>query len=144
MARYYNIHTNFILKPISTILDDCIESTIFLHRGLDLMPIKEYIIHSLFLKFTGFLEQKYKCLIWETACHDMGVRRKLLEGDYKLGECSQYKAKQTVIATVREAIASIGLPSEICCSISSENLRALKKKYTLNPQPLEICKQKKT
>lgn len=89
-------HRDFIITPVSTILEDAVSATAGVGYGIETYPISEYIMQSIFLKMTGFQEQKMKCISWEMATNDYEIRRRLLNNDDKLGECSTYKSKNTI------------------------------------------------
>lgn len=89
---YTDLHTEFILTPIRTILEQGINASQSLSSGIDSFPISEYILQSLFLRMTGASEQKVKCIFWQMATDDFQYRYKYL--NYQgLGECSTYSSK---------------------------------------------------
>jgi hypothetical protein len=53
-------------------------------------------MQSLFLKMTGFQEQKMKCITWELATDDLEYRYERYTKN-KLGECSTIQEKNTVL-----------------------------------------------
>ena len=89
-----NNHTDFILSPITIILEDAVSASSGIGNGIETYPLYDYIMQSTFLKMTGFQEQKMKCICWELATNDYEYRREFL--DDKLGECSSYPEKQKV------------------------------------------------
>lgn len=89
-----NNHTDFILSPISNILEDTIAATNAIGCGIETYPLYDYVMQSTFLKMTGFQEQKLKCICWELASYDYEYRYNFLNTD--LGECSSYKDKNSV------------------------------------------------
>lgn len=92
---YTDIHTDFILTPIRTILEQGINASQSLSSGIESYPISEYLLQSLFLRMTGASEQKMKCILWQMATDDFEYRYKYL--NYQgLGECSTYASKNTV------------------------------------------------
>lgn len=52
--------------------------------GLDSFPMMQYVLQSLFLKMTGFGEQKLRFIIWEIASYDLEFRYNLLKGNATL------------------------------------------------------------
>jgi len=96
-------HNTFILRPLSTILE---ESALVLGhiRGMQKIPLLEYFMQSVFLKMTGAQEQKMKCICWELATEDYEYRYKRYNGRWDLGECSNYEAKNTVYQDLIEQI----------------------------------------
>lgn len=93
---YHSIHTDFILTPIQEVLVEGINACRAIGDGLETQPLSEYIQSSLFLKITGALEQKLKCICWEIATHDYSFRYDFIQGRHQLGECSDYKSKNKI------------------------------------------------
>ena len=91
-------HTNFILTPLSRILDEATCAVMRLPDGMESIPLVDYLFHSIFLKMTGAQEQKFKCICWEIATRDYEFRYKWLEGksDAKIGGCSTLEDKNRV------------------------------------------------
>ncbi|MNL16772.1 hypothetical protein D3C87_1378260 [compost metagenome] len=89
-----NIHTSFIMSPITEILTDVVSASVGIGSGIETFPMCDYVMQSVFLKMTGFQEQKLKCICWELASVDFEYRY-----DYKtnpVGERSSYNDKQTL------------------------------------------------
>ncbi|WP_431244456.1 hypothetical protein ACQ9BO_09135 [Flavobacterium sp. P21] len=89
-----NIHTSFIISPITEILTDVVSASVGIGSGIETFPMCDYVMQSAFLKMTGFQEQKLKCICWELASVDFEYRY-----DYKtnpVGERSSYNDKQTL------------------------------------------------
>ena len=97
-------HDRFILTPITTEIQNAVSAIRNVDIGMEAFPLSEYVMHSLFLKMTGFQEQKTKCIAWEMATEDYDFRRELLSGRLGLGEYSIYKAKNTVYSSLLEII----------------------------------------
>lgn len=91
---YYNIHSKFILTPIFNILEEAADVSQVMGNGIGTQPLCEYVMQSTFLKMTGALEQKLKCICWEIATNDYEYRQKLLR--HNNGEYSDYNAKKAV------------------------------------------------
>lgn len=102
-------HDEFIFTSISTVMDEAVLASSRIGGGIETYPLSEYIMQSLFLKMTGFQEQKMKCLAWEMATHDFEYRRILLSGKDNLGEYSSYKAKNAIYKRLNEIISSLKL-----------------------------------
>ena len=66
----------FILSPISLILAEAVAASKGVGDGIESYPVCDYIIQSVFLKMTGFQEQKLKCISWEIATNDFEYRFK--------------------------------------------------------------------
>lgn len=90
-----NSHKDFILSPITNILNDVVTANAGIGNGIETYPLGDYIMQSVFLKMTGFQEQKMKCLCWEIATYDYEYRyrRYTLK---PLGECSTYEEKKII------------------------------------------------
>ena len=70
-------------------------------------------MNSLFLKMTGFQEQKMKCIAWEMATYDYEYRRILLQNKDNLGEYSSYKAKSAIYKRLTGLIMSLNKKFDI-------------------------------
>ena len=62
--------------------------------------MKEYVLQTLFMKLTGCMEQKAKCILWDIATHDFEYRRDFLRDNSKQGEYSKYDSKNYVYRTL--------------------------------------------
>lgn len=103
---YTDIHTDFILTPILSILEQGINASQSLPAGIESFPISEYHLQSVFLKMTGASEQKMKCILWQLATDDYQYRYEyLLRND--LGECSTYSSKDSVFKDLIKQITNI-------------------------------------
>ena len=92
---YTDIHSDFILTPIKTILEEGVNACQSLPSGIESFPISEYHLQSLFLRMTGASEQKMKCIFWQMATDDSQYRYKYLNYQGN-GECSTYASKNIV------------------------------------------------
>lgn len=90
----HSIHYDFIKSPISKILMDAVSVCNGAGSGIEFFPISDYVIQSVFLKMTGFQEQKIKCIYWELATIDYEFRYEFTRNP--LGECSSYDDKQKI------------------------------------------------
>lgn len=90
-----NNHTDFILSPITDILEDVVSANAGIGNGIETYPLYDYIMQSAFLKMTGFQEQKMKCICWELATNDYEYRYKRYTLK-TLGECSTYDEKKII------------------------------------------------
>lgn len=91
-----NNHTDFILSPISNLLREVVTASSGIGSGIETYPLCDYIMQAVFLKMTGFQEQKMKCITWEMATNDYEYRRVLLINEDRLGECSSYDSKNKI------------------------------------------------
>ena len=99
-------HNEFILKPITAVLKEGVNASLGIGSGIETYPLYDYISQSVFLKMTGFQEQKMKCIYWELASNDYDYRRVLLSNEDKLGECSSYKDKSNIYKRLVELICN--------------------------------------
>lgn len=97
-------HDEFILTPIFLIISEAVTGSFGIGVGIETFPVSEYVMQSLFIKMTGFQEQKLKCIAWEIATNNFEYRRILLSGKDQLGEYSTYQAKNTIYKRLIEAI----------------------------------------
>lgn len=97
-------HTDFIQKSIFCILEEAIAACSGIGSGIETYTLCDYIMQSVFLRMTGFQEQKMKCICWELATNDYDYRRSLLSNEDKLGECSTYNDKNNIYKRLIEQI----------------------------------------
>lgn len=100
-----NTHTKFLLTPILSILKESIITCRGIGIGIETQALSEYVMQTTFLKMTGALEQKMKCICWEIASNDYEYRYQYLKKNY--GECSRYEDKNHVYKDLINAIARI-------------------------------------
>ena len=98
-----SIHSNFIYTPISDILEDAANATQCIEQSIDVYPLCDYIMQSIFMKMTGAQEQKMKCICWELATVDFEIRRDLYS-NWSLGECSSLNEKNKILGILIKAI----------------------------------------
>jgi len=123
-----NNHNEFILKPITDILKDVVSASIGISDGIETYPLCDYIMQSVFLKMTGFQEQKMKCISWELATNDYDYRRTLLTNEDRLGECSTYGDKSKIYKRLIEQICNY----DSTFDVKSIDKKSIRKGTTLN------------
>lgn len=101
-----SIHSNFIYTPLSDILEDAANATQCIGQSIDVFPLCDYIMQSIFMKMTGAQEQKMKCICWELATVDFEIRYDLYN-NWNLGECSALSAKNKIFVFLLKAISKI-------------------------------------
>ncbi|VTY27763.1 hypothetical protein [uncultured Streptococcus sp.] len=106
-------HKAFIFTPITTVLKEAVAASYVIGNGIETYALSEYIMNSLFLKMTGFQEQKMKCIAWEMATYDYEYRRILLQNKDNLGEYSSYKAKSAIYQRLTSLIMSLNKKFDI-------------------------------
>lgn len=100
-----NNHKKFILSPIFGILNETIIACRGIGVGIETQALSEYILQTTFLKMTGALEQKMKCICWEIASNDYVYRYQYLKKNY--GECSSFEDKNHIYRDLIHAIVKI-------------------------------------
>ena len=98
-----SVHHDFILTPISSVLKDGVTACRGINDGIENIAICDYVMQSLFLRMTGFQEQKLKCICWDLATDDYEYRFKRF-AQKPLGECSCYDEKNIVMNDLNEII----------------------------------------
>jgi hypothetical protein len=98
-----NSHRDFITSPITEILIDVVSANVGIGNGIETYPLGDYVMQSVFLKMTGFQEQKMKCICWELATYDYEYRYKRYTLK-PLGECSTYDEKKIIYKDLIEQI----------------------------------------
>ncbi|TFF37647.1 hypothetical protein [Mucilaginibacter psychrotolerans] len=96
-------HRDFILSPVTGLLKEVVAANIGIGDGMETYPLSEYIFQSVFLKMTGFQEQKMKCIVWDLATDDYDYRYKRYSQS-TLGECSSYEDKKKIFLDLVELI----------------------------------------
>lgn len=96
-------HYEFIMSPIENIIEDATNAIELIGSGIESYPLNEYMLKSIFLKMTGFQEQKFKCIAWEMATENYKFRRKFLE-DFSKEGFSSYKSKQNLYKKLIEIL----------------------------------------
>jgi hypothetical protein len=109
-------HNTFILSPITDILRNVVTASAGIGSGIETYPLCDYVMQSVFLKMTGFQEQKMKCICWELATNDYEYRydRYTIK---TLGECSKYEEKsliyQDIVKQIEKLIGNFDISSGI-------------------------------
>lgn len=106
----YNLHSQFILSPAVEVLEEAVTASKAVGNGIETFSLYDYLMQSLFLKMTGFQEQKMKCICWELATFDYEYRYEF--NKTPLGECSSYKDKQKIYSQIIGQIEKNGLKFE--------------------------------
>ena len=120
-------HDKFILAPMSKILREVVLASAGIGSGIETYPLCDYIMQSVFLKMTGYQEQKMKCIAWEIATNDFEYRRRLLNDEDKLGEYSEYKAKNKIYKSLCKQVEGF-----------SPNFKALEIKERVKQNSLDL------
>ena len=100
-------HKDFILTPLSSLIEKTL-CPLDLYKGQVCNNImKEYILQTLFMKLTGCMEQKAKCILWDIATYDFEYRRDFLLNNSQQGEYSKYNSKNMVYKTLIKRVKKI-------------------------------------
>ena len=91
-----SLRTDFIITPIEEVFCQGIAVANGLKSaGIEAYPALEYILSSLFLRMTGFSEQKLRSIHWMIATKNLDVRYEMIKGDQgKYGEYSTIEKKK--------------------------------------------------
>ena len=71
-------HKEFILTPLSSLIEQTLQPLDLYKGQICNYIMKEYVLQTLFMKLTGCMEQKAKCILWDIATHDFEYRRVFL------------------------------------------------------------------
>ena len=136
-------HSKFILTPISDILQDATNSGLVLSYGIECYPIIEYILQAVFLRMTGFLEQKGKCLCWDVATNDLDFRYDVFINQTK--GCSKQNNKSKVysiiMAEINKKDSNYSLKDkskDILISSKKEIINLLKKSFLIQSREADF------
>lgn len=88
-------HKRFISQSVVVILEQMLSTLSTLPNTIEVSPLIDYLRDAVFLRMTGFIEQKLKCIMWELASDDFEFRYKNLYQEI-LGECSSFSDKNKV------------------------------------------------
>jgi hypothetical protein len=88
-------------------LKDVVSASAGIGTGIETFPLCDYVMQSVFLKMTGFQEQKMKCVCWEMATVDYEYRYDFTKAP--LGECSSYSEKQKIYKDLIKQMEKYGL-----------------------------------
>ena len=84
------------LNYVRWLMEDAVNASLGITGGICSYAICDYIFQSLFLKMTGFSEQKAKCICWELATEDYEFRRDYLRSISSYGEMSDITSRNRV------------------------------------------------
>ena len=104
--KVVSVHCDFILTPLFEILADGLAGLNALGDGVEIVPLLDYYMPSIFLKMTGALEQKMKCICWDLASNDYDYRNTYLRDKLRTyGECSTYDSKLGIYGDLIDVIS---------------------------------------
>jgi hypothetical protein len=117
-----NSHKDFILSPITDILSNVVSANAGIGNGIETYPLGDYVMQSVFLKMTGFQEQKMKCICWELATYDYEYRYRRFTLK-PLGECSSYDEKKIIYKDLIEQIKKHIPDFDVSASLDKELIK---------------------
>ena len=104
-----SVRTDFITTSVFEILQQGIAAAECLQQdSIDTYPIQDYLLQSVFLRMTGFEEQKLRNICWEVATVDLDYRYKTLQGHVSYGEFSKLDDKKNVFALLKDKVKEYG------------------------------------
>ena len=92
---YMSEHAGFILSPLSDILREGNSACRGIGNEMGAFALSEYVMQTIFIKMTGALEQKMKCICWDMATKEYEYRYDYLNKK-NYGECSDWKSKNGI------------------------------------------------
>lgn len=104
-----SVRTDFITTSVFEILQQGIAAAECLQQdSIDTYPILDYLLQSVFLRMTGFEEQKLRTICWEVATVDLDYRYKTLQGHVSYGEFSKLDDKKSVFTLLKDKTKEYG------------------------------------
>lgn len=81
-------------------INDGLESARLSATGIRGYPNSSYLLQSLFIRLTGYQEQKMKSIAWDVATHDFDFRREYIENINKWGEFTTWDTRKKFFETL--------------------------------------------
>lgn len=101
----------FILSDILNILEDSLNAFNSIPAALEFYPLAEYFLQSVFLKMTGYQEQKCKSILWNIASVDMDARYKMMStSELNINEASKLVDKLKVYNQIIKSAQTLDIP----------------------------------
>lgn len=97
-------HEQFILTEMADMMEEIVFACKAVPAGIEAFAVNDYIFQTLFMKMTGFQEQKMKCICWELATDDFEFRRDYMQQAGGLGEMSTAESKKYVYKHLVEIV----------------------------------------
>ena len=72
-------HKAFILTDCTGIIENTLQASRGIIVSIGSYGICDYVFQTLFLRLTGALEQKMKCICWDMGTEDFGFRKDYLD-----------------------------------------------------------------
>lgn len=104
-----SVRTDFISTSVFEILQEGVAAAECIQQeGVDTYPILGYLLQSVFLRMTGYEEQKLRNICWEVATIDLDYRYQMIQGRVSYGEYSSLEDKKKVYDLLREKTRAFG------------------------------------
>lgn len=105
-----SVRTDFISTSIFEILQEGVAAAECIQQeGVDTYPILGYLLQSVFLRMTGYEEQKLRNICWKVATMDLDYRYQMIQGRVSYGEYSSLEDKKKVYDLLREKTRALGV-----------------------------------
>ncbi len=121
-------HSKLILTPALSILEDALRTLRVFEDKIEFYPLSEYFFQTIFLKMTGFMEQKCKCITWDIATVDLHFRQKFLTEKAHDG-FSTYDSKNFAYKALLDELRMIGKSSPLTDDWKNKSIKELEKKF---------------
>ena len=115
-------HEEFIRTSLTSVVEVAASASRSIPISIASNPICDYIFQSIFLRMTGFQEQKMKCLCWEMATDDFNFRRYYLQNNSSYGEMSTYESKKGVYQELVKLIKMHDSKFDIRACVDTTNI----------------------
>lgn len=90
-------HKDFILSHSRCILEEASSAIDLITHEIEMYPLGEYLLQSIFMKLAGAQQQKMNCILWELGTDNYQFRYEhYIKNRYNIDECSTYTDKQAV------------------------------------------------
>lgn len=104
-----SVRTGFINTSVFEILQEGVSTVGCIQQdGIDTYPMLGLLLQSVFLRMTGFEEQKLRNICWEVATLDLDYRYNTLQGRVSYGEFSSLDDKKNVYLLLKDKIKEYG------------------------------------
>ena len=105
-------HQEFITSSVTDVFIEASAALSSIDDGMMMLKASDYILQTAFMKMTGFLEQKMKCICWEIASQCYEYRHGVFFKDRTCG-FSSYKDKKLVLNDLIEELSRCNKGFEI-------------------------------
>lgn len=122
-------HITCVRSRIISIFKEVIRVSDSLGCGMEAAAVNPYLLQGLFLKLTGALEQKLKCICWLLASDDLEYRHARYYKGWSLHECStlndKYQVYEDILAQINKKepdykLLIAGYGKRLLCNVFDE------------------------